>query len=112
MPFGFFINAPYFSNVKLLITADCVAYAYANLHEEFMKGKITLIGCPKFDMIDCLEKLTEIIRNNDIKSVTLVRVEAPCCGELENAAKKALQKSVKFIPWQVATISIDGKTLD
>ncbi len=105
-------NAPYFSNAKLLIAADCVAYAYANLHEELMKGKITLIGCPKLDMVDYSEKLTEIIRNNDIKSLTIVRMEVPCCGGLENAAKKALQDSGKFIPWQVITISIDGKILD
>ncbi len=106
------VNAPYFSNAKLLIAADCVAYAYANLHEEFMKGKITLIGCPKLDMVDYSEKLAGIIRNNDIKSVTVVRMEVPCCGRLENAAKKAFQYSDKFIPWQVVTISIDGKILD
>lgn len=106
------VNTPYFSNAKLLIAADCVAYAYANLHEELMKGKITLIGCPKLDMVDYSEKLTEIIRNNDIKSLTIVRMEVPCCGGLENAAKKALQDSGKFIPWQVITISIDGKILD
>ena len=106
------VNAPYFNGAKLLIAADCTAYAYANLHEEFMKGKITIIGCPKLDSIDYSEKLTEIIKNNDIKSVTVVRMEVPCCGGIENAVKKALQDSGKFIPWQVTTISIDGKILD
>ena len=102
------VNAPYFDGAKLLIAADCTAFAYANMHQEFMKGKITLIGCPKLDDIDYGEKLTEIIKNNDIKSVTIVRMEVPCCGGLEFAAKKALQASGKFIPWQVVTISIDG----
>lgn len=102
------VNAPYFDGAKLLIAADCTAYAYANMHQEFMRGKITLIGCPKLDDIDYSEKLTEIIKYNDIKSVTIVRMEVPCCGGLELAAKKALQASGKFIPWQVVTISIDG----
>lgn len=106
------VNAPYFEGAKLLIAADCTAYAYAAMHENFMRGKITLIGCPKLDDIDYSEKLTEIIRSNDIKSVTVVRMEVPCCGGLEYAAKKALQASGKFIPWQVVTISIDGKILD
>ena len=106
------VNAPYFSGAKLLIAADCTAYSYASLHSEFMSGKITLIGCPKLDEGDYSEKLTEIIRSNDIKSVTVVRMEVPCCGGLEMAAKKALQQSGKFIPWQVVTISIDGKILD
>ena len=106
------VNAPYFQGAKLLIAADCTAFAYANLHNDFMKGKITLIGCPKLDSVDYSEKLTEIIRNNDIQSVTVVRMEVPCCGGLENAAKKALQDSGKFIPWQVVTISVDGKILD
>lgn len=106
------VNAPYFNGAKLLIAADCTAYAYARMHEDFMKGKITLIGCPKLDDIDYSEKLTEIIRDNDIKSVTIVRMEVPCCGGLELAAKKALQASGKFIPWQVVVISIDGKKLD
>lgn len=106
------VNAPYFSGAKLLIAADCTAYAYANIHEDFMKGKVTLIGCPKLDSVDYSEKITEIIRNNDIKSVTILRMEVPCCGGLEMAAKKALQESGKFIPWQVITISIDGKILD
>ena len=106
------VNAPYFDGAKLLIAADCTAFAYANLHQEFMKGKITLIGCPKLDSIDYSEKLTQIIKNNDIKSVTIVRMEVPCCGGLEAAAKTALQNSGKFIPWQVVTISIDGDILD
>lgn len=105
-------NAPYFNGAKLLIAADCTAYAYARMHEDFMKGKVTLIGCPKLDDIDYSEKLTTIISNNDIKSVTIVRMEVPCCGGLEFAAKKALQASGKFIPWQVVTITIDGNILE
>lgn len=105
-------NAPYFNGAKLLIAADCTAYAYANIHQEFMRGKVTIIGCPKLDDIDYSEKLTTIIRDNDIKEVTIVRMEVPCCGGLEMAAKKAIQESGKFIPWQVVTISIDGKKLD
>ena len=105
-------NAPYFDGAKLLIAADCTAYAYANFHEDFIKGKIVLVGCPKLDSVDYSEKLEEIIRNNDITSVTIVRMEVPCCGGLEMAAKKALQNSGKFIPWQVTTISVDGKILD
>ena len=106
------INAPYFNKAKLLIAADCTAYAYANFHQEFMRGKVTLVGCPKLDAVDYSEKLTEIIRSNEIQEVTIVRMEVPCCGGLEMAAKKALQASGKFIPWQVVTISIDGKILD
>ena len=106
------VNAPYFRGAKLLIAADCTAYAYANMHSEFMKGKITLIGCPKLDAVDYTDKLTEIIRGNDIQSVTIVRMEVPCCGGLEHAAREALRASGKFLPWQVVTISIDGKILD
>ena len=106
------ISAPYFNKAKLLIAADCTAYAYANFHQEFMRGKVTLVGCPKLDAVDYSEKLTEIIRSNEIQEVTIVRMEVPCCGGLEMAAKKALQASGKFIPWQVVTISIDGKILD
>lgn len=106
------INAPYFNKAKLLIAADCTAYAYANFHQEFMRGKVTLVGCPKLDAVDYSEKLTEIIRSNEIQEVTIVRMEVPRCGGLEMAAKKALQASGKFIPWQVVTISIDGKILD
>lgn len=106
------VNAPYFSGAKLLIAADCTAYAYAAFHERFIKGHITLIGCPKLDAVDYSEKLTEILLRNDIKSVTLVRMEVPCCGGLEHAAKTALQKSGKFLPWQVVTLSTDGRILD
>ncbi len=102
-------TAPYFDGAKLLIAADCTAYAYASFHEDFIKGHITLIGCPKLDSVDYSEKLTEIIKNNDIKSVTIVRMEVPCCGGLEYAAKQALQNSGKFIPWQVVTVGIDGR---
>lgn len=106
------VQAPYFAGAKLLIAADCTAYAYANFHQEFIRGKVALIGCPKLDSVDYSEKLTEIIKNNDIQSVTIVRMEVPCCGGLEMAAKKALQESGKFIPWNVVTISIDGNILD
>ena len=104
-------QAPFFEGAKLLIAADCTAYAYANMHEEFMKGKITIIGCPKLDEVDYTEKLTGIIRDNDIKSVTIVRMEVPCCGGLQRAAENALKTSGKFIPWQVVTISRDGRIL-
>ena len=106
------VNAPYFNGAKLLIAADCTAYAYASFHQDFIRNKVTLIGCPKLDQVDYSEKLTEIIQNNNIQSVTIVRMEVPCCGGLEMAAKKALQNSGKFIPWQVVTISIDGKILE
>lgn len=106
------VDAPYFDGAKLLIAADCTAYAYANFHQDLMRGKITLIGCPKLDGVDYSEKLTEIIRRNDIQSVTIVRMEVPCCGGLEAAAKKALQNSGKFISWQVVTISTDGRILE
>ena len=105
-------QAPFYEGAKLLIAADCTAYAYANMHEEFMKGKVTIIGCPKLDAVDYSEKLTEIIRDNDIKSVTIVRMEVPCCGGLQRAAENALKNSGKFIPWQVVTIARDGKILD
>ena len=106
------VNAPYFDGANLLIAADCTAYAYANFHNDFIRGKITLIGCPKLDEGDYAQKLTQIIVNNDIKSVTIVRMEVPCCGGIENAAKRALQESGKFIPWQVVTISTDGRILN
>lgn len=105
-------QAPFFDGAKLLIAADCTAYAYANMHEDFMKGKITLIGCPKLDDVDYSEKLTEIIANNDIRAVTIVRMEVPCCGGLQRAAETALKNSGKFIPWQVVTISRDGRIID
>ena len=106
------VQAPFFDGAKLLIAADCTAYAYANMHEDFMKGKVTIIGCPKLDGVDYSEKLTEIIRDNDIKSVTIVRMEVPCCGGLQRAAENALRESGKFIPWQVVTISRDGRILE
>ena len=106
------VKAPFFQGAKLLIAADCTAYAYAAFHQEFMRGKVTIVGCPKLDPVDYSEKLTEILRENDIKSVTIVRMEVPCCGGLEMAAKKALQESGKFIPWQVVTLSLDGKIID
>ena len=106
------IHAPYFDGAKLLIAADCTAYAYARFHSDFMRGKVTLIGCPKLDGVDYAEKLTEILRVNDIQSVTVLRMEVPCCGGLESAARRALQACGKFLPWQVVTISIDGRILD
>ena len=105
-------KADFYDGAKLLIAADCTAYAYANMHEEFMRGKVTLIGCPKLDAVDYAEKLTAIIRDNDIKSVTVVRMEVPCCGGLQRAAETELKESGKFIPWQVVTISRDGRILD
>ena len=106
------MEAPFFDGAKLLIAADCTAYAYAAFHERFIRGHITLVGCPKLDSVDYSEKLTEILRRNDIREVTVVRMEVPCCGGLENAAKRALQASGKFIPWQVVTISTGGRILD
>lgn len=106
------VNAPYFDGAKLLVAADCTAYAYASFHESFIKGRITLVGCPKLDAVDYSEKLTEILRRNNIQSVMVVRMEVPCCGGLENAVKTALQQSGKMIPWQVVTISTDGRILD
>ena len=106
------VNAPYFDGANLLIAADCTAYAYANFHTKFMRNKITLIGCPKLDSVDYTEKLTQIIAGNDIKSVTVVRMEVPCCGGISNAVKNALQASGKFIPWQIVTISVDGTIIE
>ncbi len=103
------VKAPYFDGANLLVAADCTAYAYADFHREFIRNRITLIGCPKLDMVDYTEKLTEIIANNDVQSVTVVRMEVPCCGGIEMAVKAALQQSGKFIPWQVVTITTDGK---
>jgi hypothetical protein len=105
-------NAPYFNGAKLLVAADCTAYAYANFHQDFIKGHITLIGCPKLDSEDYSVKLTEIIKNNDIRSVTIVRMEVPCCGGIEMATKTALQNSGKLIPWNVVTIATDGTIID
>lgn len=106
------VNAPYFDNANLLVAADCTAFSYGNFHNDFIRNHITLIGCPKLDMVDYSEKLTAIIKNNNIKSVKIVRMEVPCCGGIENAVKKALQESGKFIPWQVVTISTDGKIIE
>ena len=106
------VHAPYLDGANLLIAADCTAFAYGNLHSEFMRNHITLIGCPKLDEGDYADKLTQIIAGNDIKSVTVVRMEVPCCGGIENAVKRALQASGKFIPWRVVTISTDGRILD
>lgn len=106
------VNAPYFDNADLLIAADCTAYAYGDFHNRFLRNKIVLIGCPKLDEGDYTEKLYAIIKNNNIKSVTIIRMEVPCCGGIERAAKTALQSSGKFIPWQVVTISTDGRILD
>ncbi len=106
------VQAPYFDGAKLLIAADCTAYAYGNFHNEFIRNHITLIGCPKLDEIDYSEKLTQIISLNDIQSVTIVRMEVPCCGGIEAATKNALQASGKFIPWRVVTISTDGRILE
>lgn len=106
------VNAPCFDGAKLLVAADCTAFAYGNFHNEFIRNHITLIGCPKLDMVDYTEKLTAIIANNDINSVTVVRMEVPCCGGIEHAVKQALQASGKFIPWRVVTISTDGRFIE
>lgn len=106
------VNAPYFNGANLLIAADCTAYAYGDFHNKFIKNKVTLIGCPKLDEGDYTQKLQAIIQNNDIKSVTVVRMEVPCCGGIENAVKRALQNSGKFIPWQVVTISTSGNIIE
>ncbi len=106
------VNAPYFDGANLLVAADCTAYAYADFHREFMRNKITLIGCPKLDEGDYTEKLTAILAGNNIKNVTVLRMEVPCCGGIENAVKRALQNSGKMLPWQVVTISTDGRILD
>lgn len=106
------VQAPYFNGAKLLIAADCTAYAYARFHEDFIRGRVTLVGCPKLDGVDYSEKLTQIIQNNAIESVTVVRMVVPCCGGLEFAVKKALQQSGKDIPCQVVTVGIDGHVCD
>ena len=106
------VNAPYFNNAHLLVAADCTAFAYGDFHNKFIKNRVTLVGCPKLDSGDYSEKLTEILRNNNIKSLTIVRMEVPCCGGLEHAATAALQNSGKMIPWQVVTISTGGEILE
>ena len=106
------VNAPWFNGAHLLVAADCTAYAYGGFHEEFVKNRVVLIGCPKLDSVDYSLKLRQMIAMNDIRSLTIVRMEVPCCGGIEFAAKKALQESGKFIPWRVVTISVDGKILE
>ena len=106
------LTAPYFDQAHLLIAADCTAYAYASFHQDFIRGRVTLIGCPKLDAVDYTEKLTQILRQNSIKSLTIVRMEVPCCGGLEHAATQALKVIGRFIPWQVMTIGIDGRILE
>ena len=106
------VNAPFFAGAHLLIAADCTAYAYPRMHDDFMKGRITLVGCPKLDDIDYSIKLAEIFKANTIQTVTLTRMEVPCCGGMEFAIRKALQASGKAIPFQVATIAMDGRVLD
>ncbi|NMA79187.1 MAG: 4Fe-4S ferredoxin, partial [Clostridiales bacterium] len=106
------INAPYFDNAHLLIAADCTAYAYGNFHNEFIKNRITIIGCPKLDADDYTDKLTAIIKENDIKSVTIVRMEVPCCAGIANASVNALKNSGKMIPWSLVTISTDGQIIE
>lgn len=105
------VKAPYFDNANLLIAADCAAYAYGNFHGQFMKNRITVIGCPKLDMVDYTEKLMEIFLQNEIQSVTVVRMEVPCCGGIEMAARQALENSGKRLPWQVVTVSVGGELL-
>ena len=106
------VRAPYFENANLLVAADCTAYAYGNFHRDFIHNRVTLIGCPKLDEGDYAEKLTAILAQNEIRSVTVVRMEVPCCGGLENAGKRALQASGKFIPWRVAAIATDGRAVE
>ena len=106
------VNAPYFDGAHLLVAADCTAYAYGDFHNEFIRNRITLIGCPKLDEGDYTEKLTQILMRNDIRSLTIVRMQVPCCSGLEHAAKNALRASGKFIPWQVKIISTDGRIIE
>ena len=106
------VKAPYFEQANLLISADCAAYAYGDFHRKFMKNKVTIIGCPKLDEGDYTEKLTAIIKNNNLKSITVVRMEVPCCGGIENAAKQAIMASGKMIPWSVVTIGTNGEILE
>ncbi len=106
------VQAPYLDNAHLLVAADCTAFAYANIHNDFMRGKITLIGCPKLDSVDYSEKLTEILKAHNIKSITVLRMEVPCCSGLVNAVKKALIDSKTMIPWRVVTISTDGNVIE
>ena len=106
------VNAPYFEGARLLIAADCTAYAYANFHNEFIRGRITLVGCPKLDNVDYSEKLADILAHNEIKDILVVRMEVPCCGGIVNAVKLAMQKSGKLIPWRVLTVTTDGNIVE
>lgn len=106
------VNAPYFNGAKLLIAADCTAYAYPDIHRKFIKDRVTIIGCPKLDMIDYTDKLTAIIKNNDIKSVLVLRMEVPCCGGIVHATKTALMNSGKYLPWSVVTVTTDGRLIE
>ena len=106
------VRAPYFDGANLLVAADCTAYAYGNFHARFIRNRVTLIGCPKLDTADYADKLEAILRENDIRSVTVVRMEVPCCGGIEQAAKNAIRASGKFLPWQVVTVSTDGRILE
>ena len=105
-------RAPFFDGAHLLVAADCTAFAYGDFHRRFIRRRVTLVGCPKLDEGDYAEKLTRILAANDVRSLTVVRMEVPCCGGIESAAKRALQASGKFIPWQVYTISRDGRILE
>lgn len=105
------VNAPYFNGAKLLVAADCTAFAYASIHQDFIKDHVTLIGCPKLDNIDYAEKLTQIIKNNNIVNISVLRMEVPCCGGLENAVKRALKESGKVIPWSVTIVTTDGSLI-
>lgn len=106
------VNAPYFQGADILVAADCTAYAYGDFHRDFIKGRVTLVGCPKLDSVDYAEKLTAIFAGNDIHSVTVARMEVPCCGGMENAVRRAIQASGKQIPLKIITISTDGRILD
>jgi len=106
------VNAPYFNGAKLLIAADCTAYAYPDIHRKFIKDRVTIIGCPKLDMIDYTDKLSAIIKNNDIKSVLVLRMEVPCCGGIVQATKTALMNSGKYLPWNVVTVTTDGRLIE
>jgi hypothetical protein len=106
------VKSPFFDGAKLLIAADCTAYAYAGIHEDFMRGRVTLIGCPKLDAVHYAEKLAEIIGQNDVQRITVLRMQVPCCGGLQRAAERVLKASGKSIPWQVVTISIGGDIVD
>lgn len=106
------VKAPYLENARLLVAADCTAYAYANIHRDFIRGRITLVGCPKLDDVNYAEKLAEIMKAHEIKDITVLRMEVPCCGGIVQAVKQAMTASGKVIPWQVVTISVDGRIIE